>query len=254
MEKSAVRFTAALLTFLAALFCAPAALAASAFAFATFDGIAAIRTTGDAGVTFTGSDEYEAFGVTTGGTPDPQNDGMMFFSSFTEVGEGTAANGGPGELINSSSLASSASSTPGAVIASSAFTFIDAELALFGTGTVEIDLAYTLEVDSFDNLPEGFAAASIEAYGTFTPVESAFLLVEGEPGPGSFLDESGVLTLGFSVDGISEQEPLLDFLTVFTSADATAAVVPVPAAAWLFGSAVLGLAGLRRRSKPGSTC
>ena len=254
MNNPARRFASVLLGALLTIFCAPAAIAGSAFAFATFDGIAAIRTTGDAGLNFTGMDDYEAFGATTGGTPDPSNDGMMFFSSFSDDGEGTAANGGPGELANSSSLAFSASSTPGAVITSNAFTFVDLELELFGTGTVELDLAYSLEVESFDNLPSGFAAASIEAFGTFTPIESSFLLLNGEPGPGGFLEESGVLTLGFSVDGISEADPVFDLLTVFTSADASVAVVPIPAAAWLFGSALIGLAGLRRRCKLDPDC
>ena len=37
--------------------------------------------------------------------------------------------------------------------------------------------------------------------------------------------------------------------SVSGTGDATAPVVPIPAAAWLFGSALLGLVGIRRRAK-----
>ena len=41
----------------------------------------------------------------------------------------------------------------------------------------------------------------------------------------------------------------VEFLSYMTISEVTVTAVPVPAAAWLFGSALIGLAGLRRTRK-----
>ncbi|MEQ8660336.1 MAG: hypothetical protein RLW62_05930, partial [Gammaproteobacteria bacterium] len=197
-------------------FTAPGALAATATAFASFDGIAAIRTTGTAGVTFTGSETLEAAGLIDGGIADALNDGMTFDVQTAPAGAGEAFNSG---IFGASSLAT----TSGTAFAT-AFTFVDAEMLLEGTGDIEIDLAYSIDVDEFGNFPAAFANAGIEAFTSFDAV-LLDLEVLGSV-PGGFDTLSGILTLAFFVD----VDPLLgafeDILTVNTFASAQAAPVP----------------------------
>ncbi|MEQ8233775.1 MAG: hypothetical protein RLW61_06445 [Gammaproteobacteria bacterium] len=217
-------------------FTAPGALAASATAFAAFDGIADIRTTGTASVSFTGIEMLEAMGMIDGGIADPANDGMGFDVETTSTGSGEATNSG---LFGATSLAATSSSA-----FASAFTFVDAEMLLEGTGNVEIDIAYSISIDEFDNLPAGFVNAGVEA---FTSFDSALVELD-VPGSlfGTFDSLSGVLTLAFFVDVDPLTGAFEDVLTVHTFANAQAAPVPVPAALWLLAPAVAGLAGARR--------
>lgn len=240
-----------LLVGVGATFGAPAAFAAFVSANATFDGIVDIRTTGDATVSFTGLDFFEAFGATSGGSADPGSDGVFFSSEFSPLGEGTATNGGSGTTASSASLAIANADLLVEWTSSDAFTFFDTELELAGTGIVEIDLAYSLTVEGFDNAADAFATAGIEASGTFTALESAALDLLAPIGAGDFITESGVLTLSFEVFGVDPLFPVFDLLTVATFAAAKASVVPVPAAVWLFASALGGIAGFRRRAARG---
>jgi len=243
MKSSLPKFIA--LIFVAALALASAAAqAATSGAFAAFTGIS-VTTDGTASVLFTESpaDLFFAQGLTDGGTPDAGNDGMFFDSEFSALGEGTATNGFPGAFTTSTSIAD-AEALPGNMRSSSAQTLVDLEMELSGTGNVTIDIDYDLEVDTLNNLPDGFATASINAFTTFAGPESAALDLTDSTG---FLSDSGTLTLSFFVDDLGLGEPSFDFLTVETFADVKASAVPLPASAVLLAPALAGLAGFRRR-------
>lgn len=214
------------------------ALAASATARASFEGLS-IRTDGTAALVFTGVDFLEALGLTDGGTVDPANDGATFDSQVSDVGEATATNAG---RFGASSFA-----TVNAAARADAFTFVDAGIALSGIGNVFIDISYSLAVDTLDNLAEGFARAGLKASSALAS-GSVGLFSQGQPGiaDGNSLD--GILTLSFFVDVNPLEGPLTDVLYIDTFASAQAAPVPVPAAAWLFASAAMGLGVLRRRT------
>lgn len=214
------------------------ALAASATAFANFDGLS-VRTDGTASLVFTNIDFLEALGLTDGGTADPSNDGMSFDSQVSDAGEGTA--------MNSGRFGASSFATANDFVRSDAFTFLDAGITLSGIGNVFIDISYSLSVDTFDNLTDGFAMAGLNAYGAFAS-GSVGLFSQGMPGIGDDDTLEGILTLSFFVNQTMLDGPLTDVLYIDTYASAQAAPVPVPAAFWLFGSAVAGFAGLRRRA------
>lgn len=221
----------------ATMVAAPAALAASATASAIFDGITDIRTTGTASVVFSGFEFLEAAGSIAGGTADPANDGMSFDVEYSSMGSGEALNSG---IFGAESFAS----TSGTNLAT-ALTFVDAEVFYEGTGDVEIDIAYMLDVDEFGNFPSAFANAGIFATNFFA-FEEIDIEVLGSV-PGSFDTASGVLTLSFFIDIDPLLGPMEDILTVHTFANASASPVPVPAALWLLSPALVGLLGLRRR-------
>ena len=221
------------------------AVAVSAFAQAEaeFTGVLEIRTTGTASASFTGVDYFEASGVVTDGIDSVANNGMTFDSEVNAANdEGTATNGGSGDLISSGSLAIVGADFP-SLSEGMAFTFIDSEMEFAGVGSVEIDLGYSLFVDMADNGPDGYAAASIfSSLGGDS--EEIVLGVSGVANAGDF--DSGFITLLVDVDDFGFG-PYTDILTVSTTAAALAAPVPVPAAVWLFGSALVSLFGARRK-------
>lgn len=216
----------------------PAALAAAATATATFDGIAEIRTTGTASVLFTGFEFLEASGTIAGGTADVANDAMSFDVEISPFGAGEAFNGGV-------SGASSFATTSGTPLAQ-AFTFVDAEMLIDGSGTVEIDIVYSLFVDQFGNLASAFANAGLFASTSFAFEEIDIEVLGSAAGSDAAL--SGILTLSFLVDVDPLLGPFEDILTVHTFANASAAPVPLPAALWLLAPALAGLAGVRRKA------
>lgn len=220
------------------------AFAAFAGADASFTGVVEIRTTGDATATFTETDVFEASGSVSDGMDDPANNGTSFDSQFNLAGdEGTAINAGPGESIASQSLVFVGADVPD-ISEGTAFTFIDSEIEFAGVGSIEIDLGYELFVDVADNGgPDGFAAASISA-SLGSAFEEIALLVDGVADGGDFAE--GIITLIIDVDDFGFG-PYTDFLIVSTEAAALASPVPVPAAVWLLGSAIVGLFRVRRR-------
>ncbi|MGE0338064.1 MAG: hypothetical protein AB7O21_01745 [Gammaproteobacteria bacterium] len=219
------------------LFGSADAFAASATALAEFTGLA-VRTDGTAALVFTGSDLLEAVGTTDGGIADPLNDDMTFASAVSLFGEGTATNGG---VFGASSFA-----TATELVLSSALTFLDAEIELSGRGNVMIDISYTLDVDTFDNLADGFANAGLEARTSFA-AGSVGLAADGLPGLADGDTLSGVLTLSFFIDVDPLLGPIGDVLFLHTYASAQASPVPLPAAAWLLAPALAGVATMRRR-------
>ena len=160
----------------------------------------------------TGNERLSARGMSTGGTPSADNDGVTFAAESGEGGEGVAANRG---ATGAFSLAASA----GAV--SSARTDWEAEFLLGGSGTVEVDLGFTLFADAFDN-PQGFASAGFQVTGDFGFVEE-LLQLSSVTGLGEALEEMFVITLTTDVDLMDGLPPQPAFLGVSTFADASAA-------------------------------
>lgn len=88
-------------------------------------------------------------------------------------------------------------------------------------------------------------------FGTFVPLDGS-----AAPGTYNFFGASiTVLVTGTGFDMFGNQVDLFRSVTLATTCttgdtgcDFSRVVVPVPAAAWLFGSALLGFAGLRRRA------
>lgn len=221
-----------------------AAFAASSTALATLDGIF-VTTDGTASVTFTGPDFLTALGTTTAGIPDGFSDGELFDSEFGPFGEGTATNAGFGDGLASSSLADAAVFAPGSAI-SSATTFAELGYELAGTGNVTFEIAYTLEVDAFGSDVDGFAEAFIGAFTTFEPGSDAMIVASGI-GAGEFDLVSDSLFISFFFDDFGFGS-VSETLFIETLATSQATVVPVPAALWLLGPAMLGITGFRRRA------
>jgi len=221
-----------------------AALAVSSTAVATLDGIF-VTTDGTAAVTFTGADFLTALGTTTAGIPDGFSDGELFASEVGPFGEGTATNAGFGDGLSSMSLADVGLAGPGSAL-SSATTFAELGYELEGTGNVTFELTYTLEVDAFGSDIDGFAEAMIDAYTTFEPGASTMLAASGI-GAGEFDVISDSLFISFFFDDFGFG-PVTETLFIETLATSGATVVPVPAALWLLGPAMLGLTGMRRRA------
>ena len=231
------RYLLALAAAAPALLGAAPAFAASSTALANFDSIT-VRTDDTASLIFTGVELLEASGATAGGVADPLNDGVTFSGALSPDGEALATNSG---RFGASSFAAASG-----FVLSNAVTFLDAEMLLSGTGNVYLDIAYSLAVDTFDNLASAFAIAGLSASTSFA-ADALELSAAGAPGLADGDALSGLLTLSFFVDVDPQTAAFSDTLFINTYASAQAAPVPVPAAAWLFGSALVGVAGLRRR-------
>ena len=202
-----------------------------------------VRTTGTAAVDFTGPDIFTALGTITDGTLDPASDGVLFDSEFSAFGDGTATN----SFGSSSSEANVGFTFPetGTSLAA-AITSAEYGLLVSGEGTIEIDLIFDLFVDSFEN-EGGFAVATFEAIGGDSGGSGEFfidLLPAEVAGFGSSEFLTDVYTLSITAFG----ESFEDVFTVITSASTEVTAVPVPAAVWLFGSAIAGLFGFRRKT------
>lgn len=220
------------------------ALAASSTALATLDGIL-VTTSGTAAVTFIGPDFLTALGTTSAGIPDGLSDGELFASESGPYGEGTATNAGFGDGLSSMSFADIGIFTPGSAL-SSATTFAELGYELEGSGNVTFEISYTLEVDAFGSDVDGFAQALISASTTFEPGATAMLTAAGV-GAGEFDSISDSILISFFFDDFGFG-PVSETLFIETLATSGATVVPVPAALWLLGPAMLGLSGMRRRA------
>lgn len=215
------------------------AQAAFSQASAEFTGFADIRVTGTADYTFTEFDLFSAIGTATSGVTEFGSDGEFFDSMMSLDGEGTATNTGFGEIASSYSFTEASNTSD-----SAATTLAELEIEFEGVGTVEFDIAYDLFVDTFDTQTLDTAFAQLFAYGTSVDEVSAELEVFGS----AFGDDDSatdILTIVFDVDDLGFGA-YTEYLTIGTEAVATS-TVPVPAAAWLFGSALIGLMTARRK-------
>jgi len=107
----------------------------------------------------------------------------------------------------------------------------------------------TVEVSAGDMLDFSFTSATASA---LTPVDN------NKPLPsGTNLEGLGIMTAGNGESSLMQlvlaynDNPTgdVDFDDMLVRADFRVAAVPVPAAAWLFGSGLLGLLGMARRRK-----
>ncbi|MEO0424774.1 MAG: VPLPA-CTERM sorting domain-containing protein [Pseudomonadota bacterium] len=109
-----------------------------------------------------------------------------------------------------------------------------------GTGEVTLTFAAILSATFVDAGPDAYAQASAVVYDVFGGLEELFLFADGTSDA-----TTAMLTLTLDVDGLA-----FGFLGIETGAFAdtgVAAVVPLPAAGWLFLGGLAGLTGLRRR-------
>jgi len=113
----------------------------------------------------------------------------------------------------------------------------------FGTFDVKLDL----DVSNNDGLLPNFSGAwKIDLGGTGFSMADFNLLSDSPPG-----NNLQLAALFFSKGPCDSEEPFPGDPSLCTedSAYAAPSVVPVPAAVWLFGSGLLGLAGMARRKK-----
>lgn len=206
--------------------------------------IGAIETTGTAeviSINLIGNAILNA-GV-TGGSPDPANDDS-FVSIFGPTGESIAIT----DDFGSSSLVAINLAVPG-MSEGFANTLADFEVLIIGEGSVDITLDFNLFIESFNN-DDGFVSASFEAFDSFNGGGEFGIEAQGAQLMGMGLDDelSDSLILSFEALGFLSDDPQVEFFTAVTTANVGVTVVPVPAAVWLFGSALVGLAGFRRKA------
>lgn len=212
----------------------PAAAAVQATATVTY--IADVSTDPGVSVAFSGIDFLSTGAFTTAS-------GLATGGASTAVSDIDGA--ASGDILGSgATLTSESDAFADANVASSTSEFLTV-LSLSGFGTAELEVGYELFVDGFDGDLGGYALATVTAFSDFSSTAEAIeLRIDDVVGVGSGDFVTGTLLLSIAVDdfgfGAYEED-----LTVITE---STAVVPVPAAAWLFGSALLGLVGLRRRA------
>ncbi len=213
----------------------PSAFAAFAGSLADVSSIT-ITETGSVSILST-TDFLGSSSFATDGIADVANNGMTFDSFLGPMAEGTATNSG---LFGASSFAE-ASADPVSSNVGSASTIGEFVLDVEGSGSIIVEVDYVLDVESFDNLllPDGEAYAKVDLF-------DSFIGDFDEIGVDGFLADfvAGTLSIEIPVFG---PETLSFFVT--TEAVALAAAVPVPAAVWLFGSALAGMMAFRRKQQ-----
>ena len=130
----------------------------------------------------------------------------------------------------------------------------------FGYGTATFERFFSYEALSGSGIltlsVDVVVQAEVQGAGTFADSEALFGYEVGDSGviaslaglemSGDSGDQSQILptTLSFSV--FMQQGDLID---MFAEGGAEVSAIPIPAAAWLFGSGLLGLAGIGRYKK-----
>lgn len=180
------------------------------------------------------------------------DDGSVFAQGGTFESDLTASFGGLDLTSTGPSSSASLVTTADSIDASANTTFG------YGTATFERFFSYealsgsgilTLSVDVV-------VQAEVQGAGTFADSEALFGYEVGDSGviaslaglemSGDSGDQSQILptTLSFSV--FMQQGDVID---MFAEGGAEVSAIPIPAAAWLFGSGLLGLAGIGRYKK-----
>lgn len=124
----------------------------------------------------------------------------------------------------------------------SGLTQTDMSFEVGGFGTVLIEFDVTVINEIVGSLGGEYAEASISVTDSFGSTD-IFSMADGFNGD-VYKQTSAILTLAFDVNGSNTGSVFVD---TFAFADTAVNPVPVPAAAWLFASALLGLAGVSRR-------
>jgi hypothetical protein len=174
------------------------------------------------------------FGVTAGG----------FANHGTLNGNGTYVTPTTMALTNSGTLA------PG--IDAVGHLTIDGDYTQTSTGLFEVDLASLLGFDTLEVLGNGTIDGTllIQSVGGYTPaIGDSFTIATFDDGVADASDLSGTFSnvqwVGFD-PGIGFDVSYFDQSIVL---NARAQVVPIPPAALLFGSGLMGLIGISRRKK-----
>ena len=209
-----------------------------------------------------GNAEFGDFNIQTSGTANFEFTGINYFIASTEVNvsspyfsEDFHSNQSPGAATANSSAANgdtfaaadanifpvSYAEVDGAGnAASNSLAELGYEVSGVGQVTVSFDVALFADILG----PTGSESVEVITAITdsFGGVDVIDLLFFGEDGDIAYTDFT-TLSLTFDVDGFSQ-----DILSLETRALALSGVnpVPVPAAAWLFMSGLLGLAGTAR--------
>lgn len=116
-----------------------------------------------------------------------------------------------------------------------------ADLAVFSAGTINFDHTFTLDAATGN----GTLAAPTNCVGSDASAQAACGPMGGSF-QGNFTSTPAPIGEGTLTITLATQFGAMTFKPELTAQGST---IPVPAAAWLFGSAVLGLAGIGRRRK-----
>ncbi len=128
------------------------------------------------------------------------------------------------------------------------------DCGLGGAGTENYTFSFGSASDwapgGFQSLAAGDSISFL--WGTFTPVAGG-----AAPGTYDFFDAGiGIFFTGFGLDDFGEEQSATAFFELASTCTAgdsscafsrTVAPIPVPAAVWLFASALIGLTGMSRR-------
>ena len=119
-------------------------------------------------------------------------------------------------------------------------------MELIGTGTLEIDLGYSLTSDGFGNAPSAFSDGVFINASASSAIESVSASLSGSDltGAGSFDSVFGVLTLVFELDDFGTGFPIFDNLIVSTGAERTSRLRAG------YRAAAAGRSGCAARSSP----
>lgn len=203
--------------------------ATAATATADYLGFTVIATTGTAGISFTSETPYSADSYVDGGIPDFANDGVTFSSEVNVFGdEATATNAG----FSSSTFVIALDGA-----SADASTETDITFDIVGEGDIYIAFDFDLFTEAFE--PGSFAEAAIWFYSDDTYGES-YIYSDALFGEYTDSKDDGSLVLKLVADG-----PSTEYVTVGTYVSVSS--VPVPAAIWLFGSALVGLVSINSR-------
>lgn len=205
--------------------------ALAAYAISEYIGIASIITTGTATATLVSETATSAYGETDNGIPDSLNDGVTLSSMTSADGNGTAINDG----FSSSSEADASNG-----VYSYAYTSSEIELEIGGEGLVIVLFDYVTYAEALE--PGSYADAYIDIWSDSV---GGYAYIYADYSDNGSDSSQGFLTLTFEGDPTGSYSQ-----SIFIDTGASAySPVPVPAAVWLLGSAILGLVTVGQRKR-----
>ncbi len=124
----------------------------------------------------------------------------------------------------------------------------DDSLLTGGTGSVS-GLLITVGDLTFDNSMESFGGAAITLNGDGSLFDFTYQAREGQLGALADFDSFFTSFTGSALNGPKSKGKPTALTIAGTWGSLDVAVVPVPAAVWLFGSGLIGLVGIARKNK-----